>query len=117
MNVPLPQYTTPSATAGAALHGAPLSYDQSDSPVLAFSAYIVPAPTARLQPNTTPPARATAASARLPAGSFVVHFTLPVTASRAAHPPEVVTEPSTNVQGSAPTPPPFVDGPAFAAAT
>lgn len=101
---------------GAALHGPPLSNDHSTAPVFASSANIVPA-SERLQPNTTPLAPLTAASERLPCGSFVVHLTAPLFASSAAQPPASVVLPSFSVHGSAPTPPPLVDGPLFAMAT
>src|SRR5215510_1617273 len=107
----------PSEIEGPALHGPPLSYDQSMAPVSASIATILPTPIARLQPNTTPFAALTAASARLPIGSLVVQRTVPVFRSRAAHPPEMVVVPSFSVQGMAPVPPPAWAVPLFAAAT
>ena len=58
----------------------------------------------------------TAASARPPYGSLVVHNTLPVLGSSAAQPPEVVTLPSLSVQGWASVPLPRI-GPALDEAT
>src|SRR5512139_3480539 len=87
----------PSTMVGPALHAPPLLNDHSGLPDLASSAYIVPLTESRLQPKTTPLAPLTAASARLPSGSLVVHSTAPVLRSSAAHPPAVVVLPSFSV--------------------
>src|SRR5512139_1185887 len=106
----------PSEIDAPALHGRPLVCSHSTAPVRAFRANIVPEKE-RLQPNTTSLAALTAASERLPSGSFVVHSTAPVRRSSAAQPPAVVTLPSFSVHGIAPIPPPLVEGPLLAAAT
>src|ERR1700756_1295545 len=79
-----------SAIDGPALHAPPLLNDHRTSPLLASSAYIVPLTRSRLQPKTTSLTALTAASARLPSGSGVVHMTPPEWTLSAAQPPDVV---------------------------